>query len=49
MRTSIDDPEASRVRGFASKMPAGYGDQLSAAELDTLVKYLLRVAGEGTK
>ncbi len=49
VRTSIEDPEASRVRGFASKMPAGYGDQLSSAEIDTLVKYLLGVEGERTK
>ncbi len=48
-KTSIEDPDAFRVRGFATKMPRNYADQLSSAEVDTLVKYLLGVDGGSGK
>jgi cytochrome c oxidase subunit 2 len=45
VRTAIDDPEAFVVPGYqAGLMPADYKSQLSAAEIDTLVEYLLNVS-----
>jgi cytochrome c oxidase subunit 2 len=47
VKTSIEDPNAFVVPGFPENlMPATYSDQLSAAEIDTLVEYLLGVSGE---
>jgi cytochrome c oxidase subunit II len=44
VRTAILDPEAFTAPGFQEGlMPTGYGDDLSAAEIDTLVEYLLSV------
>ena len=45
VRTAIEDPNAFLVPGFqADLMPADYKDQLSPAEIDTLVEYLLTVS-----
>jgi cytochrome c oxidase subunit 2 len=51
VRTSIVDPNAFVVPGFdPDVMPGNYGDQLSPAEIDTLVEYLLGVSGgEGSR
>jgi len=47
VKTSIEDPNAFVVPGFPENvMPATYSDQLSPAEIDTLVEYLLGVSGE---
>jgi len=46
VKTSIEDPAAFVVPGFPKNtMPATYKKQLSSAEIDTLVKYLLSVSG----
>ena len=48
VRTAITRPGAFVVKGFPEGvMPNTYGDDLSAAEIDTLVEYLLGVAGGG--
>ncbi len=48
VRTAITRPDAYVVKGFQKGlMPKTYGDDLSSAELDTLVEYLLGVAGGG--
>ena len=50
VKTSIVKPAAFEVPGFPTgTMPANYGEQLSAEELDTLVKYLLRVSEKEAK
>ena len=49
VRTSIEDPEAFRVPGFAAKMPDKFKDELSSAEIGTLVKYLLSMEGGRSK
>ena len=42
IKESILDPEAFIFGGFESgKMPADWGDQLSAEEVDAIVEYLL--------
>jgi cytochrome c oxidase subunit II len=42
IKESITDPNATVVKGFPRNvMPGDFGDQLSGAELDALVKYLL--------
>ncbi len=47
VRTAIADPSAFVVPSYQDGlMPADYGDQLSNAEIDTLVKYLLNVGKE---
>ena len=46
VKTSIEDPSAFLVPDFDDGvMPADYAEQLSAEEIDTLVKYLLGVSG----
>ena len=48
MKTSIEDPSAFVVPGFDDGiMPKTYKEQLSPEQIDTLVKYLLGVAGGG--
>ena len=48
VRTAITRPDAYVVKGFQKGlMPKTYGNDLSAAEIDTLVEYLLGVAGGG--
>jgi cytochrome c oxidase subunit II len=48
VRTAIADPSAFVVPDFQDGvMPDGYGDQLSPAEIDTLVEYLLDVGKSG--
>jgi cytochrome c oxidase subunit II len=43
---SIVDPSATIAEGFSDGlMPANFGDQLTPAELDALVKYLAEVTG----
>ena len=45
VRTAIEDPNAFVVPGYqADLMPGDYSSQLSAAEIDTLVEYLLSVS-----
>jgi cytochrome c oxidase subunit 2 len=45
VRTAIADPDAFVVPGYdAGLMPGDYESQLSAAEIDTLVEYLLNVS-----
>jgi cytochrome c oxidase subunit 2 len=45
VKTSIVDPNAFVVPGFQKDlMPGDFGDQLSPAEIDTLVEYLLTVS-----
>jgi hypothetical protein len=42
VRQSIVDPDAEVVQGFQpGVMPSDFGDELSPAELDALVGYLL--------
>jgi cytochrome c oxidase subunit 2 len=49
VRAAIVDPDAFVVEGFQpGLMPSDFGDQLSPAEIDTLVEYLLSVTGEGS-
>jgi cytochrome c oxidase subunit 2 len=46
VKNSIENPGAFTVPGFGKNiMPADYKKQLSAEEIDTLVKYLLSVGG----
>jgi cytochrome c oxidase subunit 2 len=46
IKQSIVDPDAEITQGFpAGLMPKAYGDQLTPAELDALVKYLDEVTG----
>ena len=46
---SITDPEAQIAAGFpGGVMPANYGDTLTPAQLQQLVRYLLQSAGGGT-
>ena len=48
VKTSIEDPSAFVVRGFDDGiMPKTFKEQLSPEQIDTLVKYLLGVAGGG--
>ncbi|MEX1141998.1 MAG: cytochrome c oxidase subunit II [Thermoleophilaceae bacterium] len=50
VRTAIVEPDAFVVPGFqAGLMPGGYSDQLSDAEIDTLVEYLLGVSEGGAE
>jgi cytochrome c oxidase subunit 2 len=50
VKTSIVDPDAFVVPGFqGGLMPGDYADQLSPAEIDTLVEYLLSVGKESGK
>jgi cytochrome c oxidase subunit 2 len=45
VKTSIEDPNAFVVSGFQKDlMPGDYANQLSPAEIDTLVEYLLTVS-----
>jgi len=45
VKASIEDPDAFVVSGFQKGlMPGDYSNQLSAAEIDTLVEYLLTVS-----
>lgn len=45
VKTSIEDPNAFVVSGFQKDlMPGDYSSQLSPAEIDTLVEYLLTVS-----
>ncbi len=45
VRAAIEDPESFVVPGYqAGLMPADYKSQLSPAEIDTLVEYLLNVS-----
>jgi cytochrome c oxidase subunit II len=47
VETAIEDPSAFVVPGFQDGlMPGDYEDQLSPAEIDTLVEYLLSVSKE---
>jgi mono/diheme cytochrome c family protein len=45
VRESIVDPSAEIVRGFPNVMPKNYGQVLSSQDLDALVKFLLKYAG----
>jgi cytochrome c oxidase subunit 2 len=46
VRESIENPQAFVVKGFPENvMPKDFKKQLSAAEIDALVKYLLSVSG----
>jgi cytochrome c oxidase subunit II len=46
VKEAIEDPRAFAVPGFPKNvMPADYGDQLSAEQIDTLARYLLDVSG----
>ena len=46
VKQAIVDPSAFVVPGYQDGlMPATYSDQLSEAEIDTLVEYLLGVSG----
>jgi cytochrome c oxidase subunit 2 len=46
VKESIENPNAFVVRGFPrGTMPSDYAEQLSEAEIDALVEYLLRVGG----
>jgi cytochrome c oxidase subunit 2 len=48
VRTAILDPDADIAPGYdGGIMPKTYGDQLSSAEIDTLVEYLLSVGNGG--
>jgi len=48
VRAAIADPDESLTRDFnAGVMPTDFEKRLSPAEIDTLVKYLLSVSGEG--
>jgi cytochrome c oxidase subunit 2 len=48
IRQSILNPDAEIAEGFnAGLMPKTYGEVLSDAQLDSLVEYLLEVAGKG--
>ncbi len=47
IRQSIVDPSAEIADGYTDQMPPGYGDQLGAQKLDTLVKYLSEVTKGG--
>jgi cytochrome c oxidase subunit 2 len=48
VRESIVNPDAEIAQGFnPGLMPANYGELLSDAQIDSLVEYLLRVAGKG--
>ncbi len=50
VEAAITDPAAFTVPGFPDGvMPADYKNQLSQAEIDTLVKYLLAVSGGKSK
>ena len=40
LHTSITDPGAQIVAGFANLMPANYGDTLLPTEVDAIVEYL---------
>jgi cytochrome c oxidase subunit 2 len=47
IKAAITDPDAEITKGFQGGiMPKDYGDTLSSAELDALVKYLGQVAGK---
>lgn len=45
VREAIVRPDAFVVPGFSPTMPEGYGEQLDDAQLDALVKFLLRAQG----
>lgn len=45
VRESIVDPSAEIVRGFPNVMPKNYEQVLSPQDLDALVKFLLKYAG----
>ena len=46
MKQSIEEPNDFVVPGFGKDiMPGDYKSQLSPAEIDSLVKYLLSVSG----
>ena len=45
VRESIVDPSAEIVRGFPNVMPKNYEQVLSSQDLDALVKFLLKYAG----
>ena len=50
VKTSIEEPDSFVVPGFQKGvMPETFKDDLSGAEMSTLVKYLLDVSGEKTK
>jgi len=47
IKTSIVDPGAEIADGYTNGMPPGYEQQLGAAKLDALVKYLSEVTKGG--
>ena len=46
IKESIEDPDAKITEGFSGGLMPRYGDSLSAAQVDALVKYLKEVAGQ---
>jgi cytochrome c oxidase subunit II len=46
IKQSIEDPDAKVTEGFQPGLMPRYGDSLSEAQVDALVKYLKEVAGQ---